>query len=58
MYPFGKKRLRMFVPTSQKIIQVGLFTIIIPNVCVSVADVLNDFEISFLCHFESLVYVL
>ena len=31
---------------------------IIPNECVSVAEVFNDFGISFLCQFGSLVYIL
>ena len=34
----------MFFTTSQNIIQVGLLTVIIPNVCVRVADILNDFR--------------
>ena len=31
--------------------------IIIPNACVSMAEVLNDFEISLLCKFGSFVYI-
>ena len=37
-----------FILTSQTIIQVSLFTIIIPNVCVSVDEVLYDFGNSFI----------
>ena len=47
-----------WVTTRLTVIQVGLFTIIIPNVSVRGADVLNDFLISFSCQLRSLVYVL
>ena len=43
-----------FVPTSQKIIYVGLFTIIVLNFCVSGDEILNDFGISFPSQFGSL----
>ena len=51
------KLMCIVVSTSQTISHIGLLTIIIPNECVSVADVLNDFEILFLCQFRSLIYV-
>ena len=60
MYLFGQKQYIAdpFFPTSQTIIQVGLFTIVVPTVCVSVANVLNYFGISFLCQSGSFIYVL
>ena len=48
------KLMHPLTPTIQTIIQVVLFTIIVPHVCVSWADVLNDSGISFLCQFGSL----
>ena len=48
--------LHMFVPTIQNINQVGLFTIIIPNACVSVDDILNDLGIPLLCQIGSVAY--
>ena len=50
----NKSFLNQFVPNSQTIMYVGLFIIIIPNLCVRRADVLNDSRISFLCQFGSL----
>ena len=50
--------LPLFIPTNLTIIQVGLFTMIIINVCISWAEVLNDFEISFVCEFGSFVHIL
>ena len=49
--------LNPLVPISQAIIQVGLFTIIIPNAWASRAEILNDFGISCLCQFGIFVYV-
>ena len=53
MYMFGQKRdiavsVCSYYP---KNIHVGAFTIIIPNTCVSGADILNEFGISFLFQF-------
>ena len=50
--------MNSFVPISQNITNVGLLVIIIPNVFVSGADILNDFGISFLCQSGSFVYFL
>ena len=46
------------VPNSQDVIQCWfIHDMIIPNKCVSGADVLNDFVTSFLCQFGSFVYI-
>ena len=50
----NKTFLHPFISTIQDIIHVGLFTIIIPNVCASAYEVLNEFGILFLCQFGSL----